>query len=147
MSEETPGIDLHRAALDQALVEVEERAVEERIALAQHGDGTPGGGVGEDVGRGAIVDLRLRELAVAERHADGDLPLTAGQVRRHDLPREAVADVGRRIGDDGCGAQDAQRLEGQQLRIAGADAEAVDGCAHRFVAASCVTGIWARQPV
>ena len=124
------GHDLHGAALDKALIEIKERAVEKRIALAQHGDIPPGRDLLEDLVGRAVIDLRLGELAVAERHADGDLLLTAGQMRRHDLAREAVAGFGGRVGDDRRGAQDAQRLQGQQLGIAGADAEAVDGGGH-----------------
>ena len=146
ISDDTPGTTC-TGQRSTRLAEIEERAVEERVALAQHGDVASGRDMGDDLVGRARIDLRLRELAVAERHADGDLLLTAGQMRRHDRAREAVAGFGGRVGDDGRGAQDAQRLEGQQLRIAGADAEAVDGAGHRLVAASCVTGMCGRQPV
>src|SRR5262249_35798678 len=132
---------------DEAPIEIAEGAIEERIALAEHRDIAPAGGVAGDGRGGGIVDLRLGELAVAEGHADGDLRLAARQVRRHDLAREAVAGLRRRIGDDGHGLQNAQRLQGDQLGIAGTDTEAIDGAAHGFIAANCVTGMSGRQPV
>ena len=123
------GHDLHRAAVGQARVEIHEGAVEERDrprrARRRRGRRATCATISS---RGAVIDLRLREAgrrraacgwrSPADRRADAAPRCCA---------REAVAAVRRRIGDDGCGAQEAQRLQRQQLRIAGADAEAVDG--------------------
>src|SRR5258706_452250 len=66
------------------------------------------------------------------------------QVWRDDAAREAVAGLGRRIGDHRTALEPAQRLQRDQLGIARPDAESVGGAAH-LVAAHWVTGSAGRQ--
>ena len=120
------GHDRNRAAVREPRIEIHEGAVEERIALAQHGHAPAGLRLGENLRRGRVIDIRLGKGAIAERHADGDLLLPAGQMAVDDGAREALALLRRRIGDDIGGADEAQRLQRQQFRIAGPDADAPD---------------------
>ena len=46
----------------------------------------------------------------------------------------------------GAGAQKAERLQRDQLRVARPYSQAVEGSVHVFSSASCVTGIKGRQP-
>ncbi len=128
--------DGHGAAAGQAPIEIDEGAVEEGIALAEHGHAPSCGDLLQDLFRRGIIDIRLGKAAVAQRHADGDLPLPAGKMRGDDAAREALALLRRRIGDHLGGADQAQRLQRQELRIAGPDADAPDpgtiAAAHGF---------------
>ena len=69
-------------------------------------------------------------------------------MRRHDGARQAVALLQRRIGQHRAGADQAQRLEGDEVGIAGPDPDAIGGTGHRagLRQASCVTGASERQP-
>src|SRR5262249_52283044 len=87
---------------------------------------------------------------VAQRHADGDLVLPAGQMRSGDAAREALALLRRRIGDHLRRSDQAKRLQRQELGIAGTDADAPDldsvGAGPGVTAVHWVTGISGRQP-
>ena len=72
VSEVTPGTIVRGKALRQPVVQIDERAVEERVALAEHRHVAAGGKMRGDLLRGAVVDLG-RLGPGAHRHADGDL--------------------------------------------------------------------------
>src|SRR5262249_57931568 len=83
-----------------------------------------------------------------QRHADGDLALATREMGRCDAAREALAALRCGIGDDIGSPDEAQRLQRQELRITGADANAphIDLLGQGFTVAHCVTGINARHP-
>ena len=130
------GDDLDWELLDQAGEQIHERAIEERIALANDRDVAPGIEVPGNVRGGGGVN-RLGGKPVGNKwHADWDLGLAARQVDGNDATRQAVAVLRSGIREHGCIAQDTERLERNQLGIAGADAEAVEGAGHGLTAAS-----------
>ncbi len=90
----------------------------------------------------------MRELRQRlHRQRQIDLMLAAGQVDRRDLAGEAGAAVGRHIGDHRRVAQVADRLQSQQLRVPGPDADPEEPAGnHGLCTASWVTGIAGRQP-
>ena len=132
----------------EAAEQIHERAVEERIAFANHRDVVAGGQGFADLDRGAVVDVVRREARRQKRHPDRDLALGARQVTGHDLAREAGADLRRGPGEHRHGLQDAQRFQRHQFGIAGTDADAVQGAGHQdLTAASWVIVIRGFQPV
>ena len=101
--------------------------------------------------RGAVVDLLGRKPLDAHRDADGVFLHALDQVVGDDGAGQAVAVLQRRVGDEVGGAQQPQRLQGDQFRVAGPDAEAVQDAAHQALpyglpSRHCVTGISGRQP-
>ena len=78
-----------------------------------------------DVLRRSGVNFFRRKTRRVERHADGDFGLATQQVRRGDGARHAVTLDRRRIGQHRRRAQDAERFQGQQFRIARPDAESI----------------------
>ncbi len=120
VSEDTPGTTA------TAQREVHERPIEEGFALAEHGDTPTRRNLGQNRIGGRIVDIRLGEGAIAQGHADGDLALAAGQMGIDDGARKAFALLRRRISDDVGGADQAQRLQRQQFRVAWPNADAPD---------------------
>jgi len=140
------GHHLDPEARRQAREQVHERAIEERIALAQDRDVASGLEVAAELARGRVVGRLRGEARGLDRHADRDLDRRAvGEMRGGDAARQAVAGLGRRIGDHGTGAQPMQRLERDELGIARPDAQAVSGAAH-LRTVSWVTGMAGRQP-
>jgi hypothetical protein len=123
----------------QALVEIHEAAVEERIALAQHGDVAAVIEAGGD-GLGGLVVGRAGGGAVgAHRHREGQFLGAFGNEPGGDAPGHAVAVACLRVGDDGDVREDAGGLDGDKLRVAGADAEAVENAGHALTARHWVT--------
>src|SRR5947199_5650485 len=92
--------DLDPEARGEAGEKIHERAVEERIALAQDSDISARFGLAADLACRMIVDLLGRKTLGHHGDPNGDLALPAPEELRDDRAREAVAVERRRIGDN-----------------------------------------------
>ncbi len=129
----------------EPVVQVHVGAVEERVALADHGDIAPGIEMrGHHLGR-RVVEVGDHAL-VAERRLErlgGDgvdqrqLQLRLVQMRLDDAVGIALLALGDEVGHHRRGAQVAHRFQGQQLRVAGADADAEQAAARGALPARC----------
>ncbi|MNL41335.1 hypothetical protein D3C87_1637390 [compost metagenome] len=89
-------------AIGQPLEQIHEGPVEERIALAQHGDIAAGIEMHGKLQGSLVVDILRRKALDAHGHHDRHLDLAVAQIRRDDAAGEALAAVRRGIGDHGC---------------------------------------------
>ena len=140
------GDHLHPVALCQALEEVEEGAVEEGIALAEHRDVLARIEARTEGRRRFFVNLHRRKASWFQRHANGEFLLPAKEMGCCDAAGETLALGGRGIGHDLGLPERLQRLERDQVGIAGADADTAEQAAHPgLTSVSCVTGMSGRQ--
>jgi hypothetical protein len=105
------GHDHGLVPLGQALEQIHEGPVKKRIAETQCCDIATGVEMRADLTRGVVVDRQRGVTLDTHRHADGDLDLRAGQMRRHDGARQAVAGIGGEVGENRTGAREALRLQ------------------------------------
>ena len=131
--------------------QVHEGPVEERIPFAQHGHVAPVVQVPAKLDRGAIVDIPGGEARRHHGHPDAEFLVVSIQMTGHDAAHQALAILRGGIGEHAGALQNPERLESDQLRVAGADTQAVQRALHHppplpFVTASWVTGISGRQP-
>ena len=124
------GNHFHRVTLGHAPEHVHERPVEEGVPFAQHGHVAPGVEAPADLDRRAIVDVLGRKARRHHGHPDADLLVMSIQVAGHDAAHQALALLRGGIGEHAGALQDPERLEGDQLRIAGADAKTVQRPRH-----------------
>ena len=150
-----PRDDLGRVAVGQPLVHVHVGAVEERVALGEHDDVAAGVEVGGQALRGGGVELVDRALVAAgmigglggDRVDQRLLDLIAAQVRVGDAPGDRAAVPRRVVGDHVCGADEAGGLDRDELGVAGADADAVQGARHCTSSLTLVGAVPARTVV
>ena len=132
------GDDLGAEPAADPLVHVHVAAVEQRVALGQQDHVATLRQVRHEPGRGLLVELLDRGLVTArvvgglgrDRVHELFLDLVAAQVGRGDRARDRTPVAGRVVGDDVGGADEAGRLHGDQLGVAGAEPDAVQhpGC-------------------
>src|SRR5579875_2479972 len=127
-----PRHDLDLVAGSKPLVQVHVGAVEERVALAQHGHVAPRVKVRGDRRRGALVEVVQRPLvptwmlALLGRHgiAERKLKLLGADVGRGGSTSDAATVASGQVGDHSRLLDRAPALDCDQLRIAGTDADA-----------------------
>lgn len=112
-------------------MQVHVRAVEERVAFADHRDVAPRievrtddrGGRVVEIGDHRLVAERRRQCLGRHRIDERQLRLPVPQVRLDDAVCIAFLALRDEIRDHGRGLQHAQRLDRHQFGIAGADAD------------------------
>ena len=137
--------------LGQPSEQIHERAIEKRIALAQDSDGFAGIQGGAQIGGRRVVHVLGGETFHHHRHAYGVFLDPVRQMLGDDRARQAVTGLGRGIGDDIRRPKHPQRLQRDQLRVAWANAQTVEGAAHDVLSIGFrmrhwVTGISGRHP-
>ena len=137
------GDDPHGVPLDHAREEEAERPVEEGVPLAETRHVAPRVEMPADRPGGLVVDLLRRKAGRHHRHPDRDLDLARPfEMGGDDGPGEALAGLRSRVGKHRGGLERPKPLHGDEVGIAGADADADEGAgrAHRLRTASSVTG-------
>ena len=133
------GDDLRGKAVREPVVEIHVRAVEEGVAFAENGDIAAGAEMRGQLFRHLVVELKEGGFVAAGMvglfrrdgidHGEFNLPMH--ELGGDDETGVALAVLCCRVGDDVRLAEDAQRFERHELRVAGAESDAEEAaCLH-----------------